>query len=76
MAIDYLARDFFTGLAIENKDKTERNIKTVLLISGILCLLGFFGTVFINENIWYAAPIRYGIGTMVISITNDEIPNS
>ena len=73
MAIDYLAWGFFTGLAflcigiaIKNKDRIERNIKITLLTCGILCLVGFFGTVFINENIWYVAPIGYGLGTMVI----------
>lgn len=75
MAIDYLAWGFFTGLAflcigiaIGNKDKTERIIKATLLICGILCLVGFFGTVFINENIWYVAPMGYGLGTLVICI--------
>lgn len=75
MAVDYLAWGFFTGLAflctgiaIEKKDKTGRVIKTILLICGILCQIGFFGTVFINENIWYAAPMGYGFGTMIICI--------
>ncbi|MCQ5251737.1 hypothetical protein NE683_00720 [Bariatricus massiliensis] len=75
MAIDYLAWGFFTGLAflcigitITNKDKVECNIKTTLLISGIFCLFGFFGTVFINENIWYFAPMGYGVGTIIICI--------
>lgn len=74
MAVDYLAWGFFTGLAflcvgiaIENK-KTNRIIKATLLICGILCQIGFFSTVFINENIWYAAPVGYGFGTMIICI--------
>ena len=75
MAIDYLAWGFFTGLAflcpgiaIKDKDKIKRSIKTTLLTCGILCLIGFFGTVFINENIWYVAPMGYGIGTMIVCI--------
>lgn len=75
MIIDYLAWGFFMGLAflwigiaIKNKDKTEGIIKTTLLISGVLCFIGFFGTVFINENIWYAAPMGYGLGTLFICI--------
>lgn len=75
MAIDYLAWGFFMGLAflclgiaIKNKDKTKRSIKTTLLTCGILCLIGFFGSIFINENIWYAAPMGYGIGTIIICI--------
>lgn len=75
MAIDYLAWGFFMGfaflcigIAIKNRDKTERIIKTTLLICGILCLIGFFGTVFVNENIWYIAPMGYGLGTMIICI--------
>ena len=35
---------------------------------GILCLIGFFGTIFINKNIWYVAPMGYGIGTMIVCI--------
>ncbi len=73
MAVDYLAWGFFTGLAflcigiaIQNKDKAKRIMKSTLLICGILCLIGFFGTVSINENMWYAAPMGYGLGTMVI----------
>ena len=75
MAIDYLAWGFFTGLAflcpgiaIKDKDKIKRSIKTTLLTCGILCLIGFFVTVFINENIWYVAPMGYGIGTMIVCI--------
>ena len=72
MAIDYLAWGFFTGLAFLSLsiavDKDKHKIKKSLLICGILCLIGFFGTVFINENIWYVAPMGYGVGTMIICI--------
>lgn len=75
MAVDYLAWGFFTGLAFlcvglsgKGSDKSKRIMKLNALVCGMLCLIGFLGTVFINENIWYIAPIGYGIGTMVICI--------
>ena len=75
MAIDYLAWGFFTGLAFlcvglsgKSNDKSKRIIKLNALVCGLLCLIGFLGTVFITENIWYIAPIGYGIGTMIICI--------
>ena len=75
MAIDYLAWGFFMGLAFlcvglpaKSNDKSKRRMKSIVLFCGILCLVGFFGTVFINENIWYVAPVGYGIGTMIICI--------
>ena len=75
MAVDYLAWGFFTGLSFlcvglsgKSNDKSKRILKLNALLCGIFCLVGFFGTVFINENIWYIAPIGYGIGTMTICI--------
>ena len=75
MAIDYLAWGFFMGLAFlcvglspKSNDKSKRRMKLNSLLCGILCLVGFFGTIFINENIWYVAPVGYGIGTMTICI--------
>lgn len=75
MAVDYLAWGFFTGLAFlcvglsaKSSDKSKQIMKLNALVCGLLCLIGFLGTVFINENIWYIAPIGYGIGTMVICI--------
>lgn len=80
MAIDYLAWGFFTGLAFLcvglsgiSNDKSKRIIKLNALLCGIFCLIGFWGAVFINENIWYIAPIGYGIGTMVICIQMNSI---
>ena len=75
MAIDYLGWGFFTGLAFlcvglsgKSNEQSKRIIKLNTLLCGILCLIGFWGTIFINENIWYIAPIGYGIGTMIICI--------
>lgn len=45
-----------------------KRLKTILLICGSLCLLGFFGTVPVNGNIWYMAPLGYGLGTIVVCI--------
>lgn len=66
MAIDYVAWGLFVGLAflcvgISIKNAKNKFIKIHTIISGILCFIGFFGALFINENIWYLAPIGYGI---------------
>lgn len=75
MATDYLAWGFFMGLAflciglgVKDENKHRRTLKRTLLICGLFCLIGFFGAVFINENIWYVAPMGYGFGSMVICI--------
>ena len=75
MAIDYSAWGFFTGLAFlciglatKNKNKLFQQIKATSLICGSLCLVGFFGTIFINENIWYTAPLGYGFGTIILCL--------
>ena len=75
MAVDYLAWGFFMGLAficlalpIASTDKTARSLKVISLINGILCLLGFAGALFINENIWYLAPMGYGFGLLILCI--------
>ena len=75
MAIDYLAWGFFVGLAFlcigfatNSKDKQKLMIKVTVLVCGMLCLSGFFGAIFINENLWYIAPMGYGLGSMIICI--------
>ncbi len=75
MAVDYLAWGFFMGLAficlslpITSPDKTTRSLKVISLIDGILCLIGFVGALFINENIWYLAPTGYGFGLLILCI--------
>lgn len=75
MAVDYLAWGFFMGLAficlslpITSPDKTTRRLKVISLIDGILCLIGFVGALFINENIWYLAPMGYGFGLLILCI--------
>ena len=76
MAVDYLAWVLFMGLAficlglpVASTDKTTRSLKVISLINGILCLIGFIGALFINENIWYLAPIGYGFGLLILCIT-------
>jgi len=73
MAIDYLAWGMFMGLAFLAsfmfipKEKGYKNLKYTLLVCGILCVSGFLGAM-INENLWYLAPMGYGVGTIVICI--------
>ncbi|WP_326513442.1 hypothetical protein [Clostridium intestinale] len=73
MAIDYLAWGMFMGLAFLAsfmfipKEKGYKKLKYTLLICGILCVSGFLGAM-INENLWYLAPMGYGVGTIVICI--------
>ncbi|MBR6080988.1 MAG: hypothetical protein IKP60_12635 [Treponema sp.] len=76
MAVDYLAWGLFMGLAficlglpVASTDKTTRSLKVISLINGILCLIGFIGALFINENIWYLAPMGYGFGLLILCIT-------
>ena len=75
MAIDYLAWGFFMGLAfivtacsLHTAENIFRRLKITLLVCGILCLLGFIGTILINENFWYLAPLGYGVGTIIVCI--------
>ena len=75
MAVDYLAWGFFMGLAficlglpVASADKAIRSLKVISLINGIFCLIGFMGALFINENIWYLAPMGYGLGLLVLCI--------
>ena len=77
MAIDYLAWGLFMGLAflcmgvpVTSNDKTKRGIRTVSVLNGILCLIGFVGAIFINENVWYAAPMGYGLGLLILCVLN------
>lgn len=75
MAADYLAWGFFMGLAfltigfcINDDNKYKAIMKKTVVICGFLCLCGFLGAVFMNENLWYLAPMGYGPGVVVICI--------
>lgn len=66
MAVDYLGWGLFIGLAficisLSINSKKYNSIKNSCFLSGILCLIGFIGALFINENMWYLAPMGYGI---------------
>jgi len=70
MAIDYLGWGLFMGLAFIFTGlfiKKIIKINWLLNLCGCLCLMGFFGVIF-NENLWYIAPLGYGIGTATICI--------
>ncbi|MBQ2026171.1 MAG: hypothetical protein II215_06860, partial [Paludibacteraceae bacterium] len=71
MAIDYVAWGFFCGLAflcvaLGIKNSLHKRVKITSLICGLLCLLGFFGALFVHENCWYIAIWGYGIGFIVL----------
>ena len=73
MAIDYVAWGFFCGLAFLSlakfaKSKLHTNIIITTYICAILCQIGFWGALFINENLWYLAPWGYGLGFIIICI--------
>ncbi len=75
MAVDYLAWGFFMGLAylclglsIVKNERKKNRIRIASIICGCMCLFGFFGALFINENLWYIAPMAYGPGIIIICI--------
>ena len=57
----------FSSLGIANKQELKP-LKITLLICSCLCIIGFFGWLIINENLWYIASIGYGIGAVIICI--------
>ncbi len=78
MCIDYLAWGGFVGLAflfigMSIKNKTNNPIKVSSITAGILCLVGFIGALCINENLWYIAPIGYGIIPIYICVKTMKI---
>lgn len=73
MAIDFLAWGVFAGFAflsvslgIARVNQLTTTIKKWLFVCGVLCLTGFTGTVFVNDLIWYVAPMGYGAGIVMI----------
>lgn len=72
MAVDYLAWGFFAGSAFLCSSlavgKSMKMLKYTLLSCGILCYAGLLGTVLVNENCWYIAPMGYGSGIVVVCI--------
>jgi hypothetical protein len=73
-SIEYLGWGVFLGLAflvsslgIANKQELK-SLKITLIICSCLCIIGFFGWLIINENLWYVASVGYGIGAVIICI--------
>lgn len=78
MAVDYLGWGLFIGLAflcisISIKNKKYNSIKRTCLLSSMLCLIGFIGALFINENMWYIATIGYGIIPIYLCIKTMKV---
>jgi hypothetical protein len=73
-SIEYLGWGIFLGLAflfssLGIADKQElKPLKITLFICSCLCIIGFFGWLIINENLWYIASVGYGIGAVIICI--------
>lgn len=75
MVSDFIAWGFFMGLAFIalGLDKTVvqkewKSLKVAFVVCGILCLIGFFCAVFINDALWYIAPFGYGVGPIVFCV--------
>ena len=75
MAADYLAWGFFTGLAFlcvslpfSSAEGAKQRIKLISLLCSALCITGFIGGTFIHENLWYFAPMGYGIGLLILCV--------
>ncbi len=73
MALDYMAWGFFIGLAflilglaIKSDSRCKRSFRIWSIVSGALCLIGFFCAILVNENLWYVAPVGYGLCPIVI----------
>jgi len=70
MTVEYLGWGLFMGMAfLFSGYFIEKTLKFnwFLYLCGCLCLIGFFGII-INENLWYIAPLGYGLGTSIICI--------
>ena len=68
MAVDYVAWGLFMSLAFLFAAKAVKpniGLRWLLITCGCLCMIGFVG-VLANENLWYIAPIGYGLGTVIL----------
>ncbi|MBR4223695.1 MAG: hypothetical protein IKR73_02685 [Oscillospiraceae bacterium] len=69
MTIDYTAWGLFMGCAFLFlcMGVKDRRLKILSGICSVLCLCGFIGS-FFAEGLWYAAPMGYGIGFLIMCI--------
>lgn len=68
MAVDYVAWGLFMSLAFTFAAmavQPSARLRPLLFACGGLCMIGFLG-VLVNENMWYIAPLGYGLGTAVL----------
>jgi len=56
------------GLPFNSTDRAKQRIKLISLLCSVLCITGFIGGTFINENLWYIAPMGYGIGFLILCV--------
>jgi len=75
MAIDYIAWGFFLGLALLFSAFTFKaignlyvSIRSILIVSGILCISGLSGPLTGNLGLWFISVTGYTIGITVVSI--------
>ena len=69
MTLDYIAWGLFMGLAfiVLFLGIREKAVRFLSLCCGLLCLIGFAGS-FFSEALWYAAPMGYGVGFLILCI--------
>ena len=73
-AIEYLGWGIFLGLSFLfsslgiTKKQELKSLKIILSACSCLCIIGFFGWLIINENLWYIASLGYSVGTIIICI--------
>lgn len=69
MTLDYTAWGFFMGFAFLFLGLGIKNniLKVISITCSVLCFIGFIGTFFM-EYLWYAAPLGYGLGFLIMCI--------
>jgi hypothetical protein len=74
MGIDYIAWGFFLGLALifsaftlKAVNKLYISIRSILIISGVLCITGLIGPLTGNIGLWYISVTGYAVGLPVVS---------
>ncbi len=72
MAVDYVAWGFFCGLAFLSLalSISHKKIRLIAYICAVICQIGFWGTLFLHESMWYLAPLGYGVGFMILCVNS------